>query len=111
LIPATCYKVRVVLVNYLGVELGAILSNSYRITVSAVQALTVNVDPPLKGQKAQYTLSFATGSRGALSSTSGEIRVKFPMGTTIPSTLSKSHVLINNTAAKSIYRDNDDPSV
>ncbi|MBP9019147.1 MAG: hypothetical protein KBG04_04940 [Bacteroidales bacterium] len=109
--PATCYKVRVVLVNYLGVELGAILSNSYRITVSAVQAVSVKVEPPVKGMKAQYTVSFVTGSRGALNSTSGEIRVKFPMGTTIPSTLSKSHVLINNAAAKSIYRDNNDPSV
>ena len=111
IIPATCYKIRVVLLNYLGVEVGTILSNNYRITASAVQAVSVKVDPPVKGMKAQYTVSFVTGSRGALNSTSGEIRVKFPMGTTIPSTLSKSHVLINNAAAKSIYRDNYDPSV
>ena len=107
LTPATCYKVRVALINYQNLEVGAILSNSYRITVSAVQALSVKADPSVKGLKAQYTVSFVTGPRGMLVPTSGEIRVKFPEGTTIPSSIRARYVLINNTPAGAVYRDSE----
>jgi len=94
-------------VNYQNLEVGAILSNSYRITVSAVQALSVKADPSVKGLKAQYTVSFVTGPRGMLVPTSGEIRVKFPEGTTIPSSIRARYVLINNTPAGAVYRDSE----
>jgi len=109
--PATCYKVRVVLINYNGVEVGTILSNSYRITSSAVQGLTVNVDPAIRGMKAEYVVSFATGARGALNSNSGGIKVKFPEGTMFPSFLYKTNVLINVQQASALYRDTEDPNV
>ena len=109
--PATCYKVRVVLINYNGVEVGTILSNSYRITSSAVQGLTVNVDPAIRGMKAEYVVSFATGARGALNSNSGGIKVKFPEGTIFPNSLSKTNILINNGPISAIYRDTEEPNV
>lgn len=109
--PATCYKVRVVLINYNGVEVGTILSNSYRITSSAVQGLTAKVDPPVKGMKAEYVISFATGARGALNSNSGGIKVKFPEGTMFPNSLSKTNILINNSSISAIYRDMEEPNV
>ena len=109
--PATCYKVRVVLINYNGVEVGTILSNSYRITSSAVQSLTVNVDPTIRGMKAEYVVSFATGARGALNANSGGIKVKFPEGTMFPSFLFKTNVLINGQQVSALYRDTEDPNV
>jgi hypothetical protein len=109
--PATCYKVRVVLINYNGVEVGTILSNSYRITSSAVQGLTVNVDPAVRGMKAEYVVSFATGARGALNTNSGGIKVKFPEGTMFPNSLSKTNILINNSPISAIYRDMEEPNV
>jgi len=109
--PATCYKVRVVLINYNGVEVGTILSNSYRITSSAVQGLTAKVDPTVKGMKAEYVISFATGARGALNSNSGGIKVKFPEGTMFPNSLSKTNILINNSPISAIYRDMEEPNV
>jgi hypothetical protein len=109
--PATCYKVRVVLINYNGVEVGTILSNSYRITSSAVQGLTVNVDPAVRGMKAEYVVSFVTGARGALNANSGGIKVKFPEGTMFPNTLSKTNILINNGSISAIYKDMEEPYV
>jgi hypothetical protein len=109
--PATCYKVRVVLINYNGVEVGTILSNSYRITSSAVQSLTVNVDPAIRGMKAEYVVSFATGARGALNTNSGGIKVKFPEGTMFPSFLYKTNILININQASAVYRDTEEPNV
>jgi hypothetical protein len=109
--PATCYKVRVVLINYNGVEVGTILSNSYRITSSAVQGLTVNVDPAVRGMKAEYVVSFATGARGALNTNSGGIKVKFPEGTMFPSFLFKTNILINNNQASAVYRDTEESNV
>jgi hypothetical protein len=111
LTPATCYKVRVALINYQNLEVGAILSNSYRITVSAVQALSVKVDPSVKGLNAQYIVSFVTGPRGMLVPTSGEIRLRFPEGTTIPSSIRARYVLVNNTPAGAVYRDSEIPNV
>jgi len=108
-IPATCYKVRVILINSRGVEVQTILSNSYRITTSAIQGLSVKVEPAIRGMSAQYTVSFVTGIRGSLNSTSDAIKVKFPNGTTLPGSLSTSHVLINEKMASSIYRDSEDP--
>ena len=109
--PATCYKVRVVLINYNGVEVGTILSNSYRIASSAVQGLTVKVDPAIRGMKAEYVVSFATGARGALNVNSGGIKVKFPEGTMFPSFLYKTNVLINGQKVSALYRDTEDPNV
>jgi hypothetical protein len=109
--PATCYKVRVVLINYNGVEVGTILSNSYRITSSVVQGLTVNVNPAIRGMKAEYVVSFATGARGALNSNSGGIKVKFPEGTMFPNSLSKTNILINNSPISAIYRDTEESNV
>ena len=109
--PATCYKVRVVYLNPNGVELGWNLSNSYRITVSSVQNVEVNVDPPVKGMSASYDVKFLTGARGALQEGSGEIRIRFPAGTIIPSYLSKSYVKVNGVEASSVYRSSDDPYV
>lgn len=109
--PATCYKVRVVLVNYNGAEVETILSNSYRITSSAVQGLTVNVNPAIKGMKAEYVVSFATGSRGALKTNSGGIKVKFPEGTMFPSFLYRTNVLINGQQASALYKDTEDINV
>lgn len=108
-IPATCYKVRVVLINNRGVEVQTILSNSYRITTSAIQGLSVKVEPAIRGMNAQYTVSFVTGVRGSLNSTSDAIKVRFPDGTTLPTSLSTSYVLINGNTASSIYRDSEDP--
>jgi len=107
--PATCYKIRVVLVNYAGAEVGSILSNSYRITTSAVQGLSVSVDPNVKGIKARYTVSFATGARGELKTSSGGILIRFPEGTLIPFSLNKSNILINGASISAIYRDNENP--
>lgn len=109
--PATCYKLRVALINYNGVEVETILSNSYRITSSAVQSLTVNVDPAIRGMKAEYVVSFATGARGALNANSGGIKVKFPEGTMFPSFLFKTNVLINGQQVSALYRDTEDPNV
>jgi hypothetical protein len=109
-IPAVCYKVRVVLVNHIGVEVEAVLSYKYRITSSAVQGVTVAVDPAVKGMKAEYTVNFTTGVRGNLKN-SDDIKVKFPEGTILPTFLYKTHILINGREASSVYRDTEDTYV
>lgn len=109
--PATCYKVRVVLC-YNSVEYGTILSNTYRITSSQIQALEVNVEPAIKGMKAEYKVSFATGVRGKLDANSGYVILKFPEGTNIPSLISPNSILINNLPAAGVFRENSDyPSI
>lgn len=109
IIPATCYKVRVVLLNFFGVELGTILSNSYRITSSIVQNLYVRVDPPVIRTKAEYTINFITGVRGALRSNQDGIMIRFPEGTSITNLLSKDNILLDGTSISSVYRDGSDP--
>jgi hypothetical protein len=109
-IPAVCYKVRVALVNYLGVEVEAVLSHTYRITSSVVQGVTATVDPAVKGMKAEYTVNFTTGVRGTLRN-NDDIKVKFPEGTILPNFLHKTHILINGQQVSAVYRDTEDPYV
>jgi hypothetical protein len=108
--PATCYKVRVLLC-YNSVELGVILSNSYRISSSQVQELTANVYPSIKGMKAEYKVIFVTGVRGKLDSGSSYISVRFPEGTFFPSIMSQSGVLINGSNVAAVYKNANDPYV
>ncbi|MGC8789642.1 MAG: stalk domain-containing protein [Caldisericum sp.] len=109
--PATCYKVRLVYLTSSGAELGATLSNSYRITVSSVQDVVVNVDPAVRGIAASYVVRFLTGAKGALRANEGEIRIKFPEGTTFPQILTRTNVKINGYEASGVYRSTDDPFV
>ncbi|BAL81637.1 copper amine oxidase N-terminal domain-containing protein [Caldisericum exile] len=107
--PATCYKVRVVYLTTNGAELGATLSNSYRITVSSVQDVVVNVDPAVRGMNALYVVRFLTGAKGALRANEGEIRIKFPEGTAFPQILTRTNVKINGYEASGVYRSADNP--
>lgn len=108
IIPATCYKVRVTLINNLGVELDSIMSNSYRISSSAVKDVVVKVDPPIRATKAEYVIDFTTGIKGKIQANYDAIRIKFPAGTILPTFISKSKVLINGVQASAVYRDESD---
>ena len=106
-IPATCYFVRIVFVDNRGAELGTAFSERYRIGLSAVSNTSVIIEPQVKGVNAEYSVTFITGVKGSLKANADEIRIKFPPGTILPSSLLSSKVLINGRSSSAIYRDSD----
>jgi len=75
-------------------------SDPYTISQSNsnVTAAAVAPNPSVATESAQYTISFNTGTSGALTANVGTITIGFPNGTTVPQG-SISGVTINGTAA------------
>ncbi|MEM3424052.1 MAG: hypothetical protein QXE51_05750, partial [Nitrososphaeria archaeon] len=70
----------------------------YTITGTSVSNLDVTIDPPVQNANAQYTFTFKTSQTGALlRSASDKIFVQFPVGFTIPNSISGSYVTVNGT--------------
>ncbi len=75
---------------YTSKEVSEIASQVYAITASTVSGVTVAVSNQLTSQVAQYTVSFTTGSGGALTADVGTIEITFPSGTTLGGSIARS---------------------
>jgi len=75
-------------------------SSAYTISQSNsnVTAAAVTPNPSVATESAQYTVSFSTGTSGALDANVGTITIAFPNGTTVPQG-SISGVTVNGTSA------------
>jgi hypothetical protein len=68
---------------------------SFTITASQVTAATVSLSNPGAAQATSYTVTFSTGAGGALTAGIDKINLEFPLGTTIPSSISGNAVTVN----------------
>ena len=69
---------------------------SFTITTSQITQPTVQLSTTSAGAVCAYTISFTTGASGALSGGVDKINVIFPVGTTMPDSISTSAVTVNN---------------
>jgi hypothetical protein len=75
-------------------------SNNYDINpATVVSSATVTPSPATISSLAQYTIAFSLGNTGSLDQNVGTITVIFPSGTTLPGTISKSNVIVNDVVA------------
>ena len=82
-------------------------SSNYTITpASKVSAATVTPAPATISAAAQYTLSFNLGNTGPLNIGVGTITVIFSTETTVPGTISKSNVTVNDVIASDVVVSN-----
>lgn len=80
-------------------EDAACLYANFIITTSQVSQPTVQISSISAGQVSAYTISFVTGVSGALSGGVDAINISFPLGTTMPTSISTSVVTVNNIPA------------
>jgi len=78
------------------------VSGSFVITTSQITQPIVQLSKTSAGQASSYTISFATGTSGALSGGVDKINVIFPVGTTVPTTISISTATVNNIPTTNI---------
>jgi len=71
------------------------VSSSFEITPSTISVPLVTLSNNSAGQLSSYTIVFETGVSGNLNPGIDRINVIFPIGTTIPSVLPNSAVLVN----------------
>ena len=107
--PRPCYTVTVYLFSGT-VQKGYIGSDQYAITQSIVSHVKAKVNPPVKGMKAEYDISFFTGVNGNLRK-GDDIRIKFPKGTILPANPYSQYVLINGKQSTGVYRDDVNPPI
>ena len=69
---------------------------SFTITSSLVSNVNVVLSNTSSGAVSAYTISFQTGTSGALTGGTDKINVIFPVGTTVPDTIPNSAVTVNN---------------
>lgn len=62
----------------------------------------VFVNPNGAREKGQYTIGFTTSREGALAARDGRIYLEFPVGTSLPSSISRSQVTINGESVRTI---------
>lgn len=86
------------LVVYTSQDPGEVTSN--KLTISGTPP-TVTLTDSAAGANSQYSISFYTEADGALSY-GDTIRLRFPTGTTIPSSISTSNVTVNGTRASTV---------
>ena len=69
-----------------------------------VGTATVTITTPAAGAASGYTVAFTLSGSGALAASTGEVYITFPAGTTLPSSLSYTNVLVSTsgTAAMNV---------
>lgn len=72
-----------------------LVSFSLLITPSTVSNVSVTVSNASAGQVSKYIIDFKTGSSGKLLPGVDRVNIVFPIGTTIPTIISNSSILIN----------------
>ncbi len=72
---------------------------------TTVSAAAVTPTPNTFGSDAQYRIDVSTGSQGALVAGVSTVRVTFPTGTTLPSSIDPAEVTLNGTAASTVSVD------
>ena len=77
-------------------------SNGYPVIGTAILNASVVVDPARQGMAAQYQLTFTLSPSGTLGAGAGRINVEFPVGTTIPGSLSATSIRVNDISASSV---------
>jgi hypothetical protein len=89
------------------VEATNIPSKLYTINTATttVSAADVTPTPNTFGSNAQYRIDFSTGSQGALVSGVSTVRLTFPVGTIIPSSINPADVTMNGTTTTSVSPD------
>lgn len=70
---------------------------------AAVNNVTVSVFPLTPGAASQYTIGFYVSSSGELEGGDDRIRIVFPEGTTIPSSIDSNKIMINGNSLSSSY--------
>jgi len=92
---------------YTSKEPTQVSSNVYTITASTVSSVAVSLSNQLTNQLATYTVTFTTGSGGALTSGVGTISITFPSGTGIGIAVARSspttpQITVNGTNASTV---------
>jgi hypothetical protein len=72
-------------------------SSSYSILDSIISVPEVTVSPTITGKAGAYFITFRVSSNGALAGNQDKVFVRFPQGTTLPSSISRSYIEINGT--------------
>jgi hypothetical protein len=75
---------------------------NFTITSSTIGQPAVLLSSLTSGQVSKYTINFTTGASGDLSGGIDKINVIFPVGTTVPSTISNSSVTVNNIPSTNV---------
>jgi len=71
------------------------VSPSFTVTASQVTSATVSLSNPGAAQATSYTVTFSTGAGGGLTAGIDRINLEFPIGTTIPASISSNTVTVN----------------
>ena len=74
-----------------------LVSSSVTITPSTISDVSVTLSNSSAGQVSKYLINFRTGLSGRLDPGIDRINIVFPLGTTIPTLIPNSTVLINGT--------------
>ena len=75
---------------------------SFTVTSSTISKPEVVLSSTSAGQASKYTVSFTTGASGQLLAGIDKINVIFPIGTTMPSTISTNLITVNNIPTTSV---------
>jgi len=94
-VPGNTYKLSV----STNTDTTPVQSSQYQITGTSVANLVVAADPKAQSAPTEITLTFVTSPTGALAAGSGTIRVDFPDGMTVPSSVPSGQVTVNGTPA------------
>ena len=94
-VPGNTYKLSV----STNTDTTPVQSSQYQITGTSVANLVVTADPKAQSAPTEITLTFVTSPTGALTAGSGTIRVDFPDGMTVPSSVPSGQVTVNGTPA------------
>ena len=81
-----------------GVPVGA---SGARVLAGAgdpVTGVTVTLSTPKAGTLSQYTIQYTTTATGALAAGAGQIIIQFPIGTTVPSSITTSSIVVTTNA-------------
>jgi hypothetical protein len=84
------------------VDTTPVASTGYQVTGSSVASVSLAVDPKAQSASAEFTIAFRTSASGGLAQNSGTITVDFPYNITVPTSINRSLVMVNGTAAHNV---------
>jgi hypothetical protein len=79
-------------------DASAVPSSNYAIEASTISIPEVTPDPVVTSAEAQYTIKFKVGGSGALKLGSGQIIMRFPNDTFIPTNILATKITVNGKA-------------
>jgi hypothetical protein len=77
------------------------ISNPYKI-IGRVLLGPITLNPPYASSNAIYTIPLTLSSNGALAAGAGVLNFRFPAGTTVPSSITASHITVDGTPSTAV---------